>query len=149
MIEQLYKIKIIRDFLSLYSDTKWKDLISLVLEYGILNLRKNHNVGSLSLEDLAEINEILKEETNKKYRNYSPKVTRLIPNQHFERSEMSSNGRATSEPTKDRYKLQAFKAPSQWRKGDEILFVKKSITPFINSSKENSSKFIKFLLTIL
>ncbi len=52
MIDQLYKKKIIRDFLSLFSDNKWNQLISITLEYGILMLKSNYNLASLSVDDI-------------------------------------------------------------------------------------------------
>lgn len=52
MIDQLYKKKTIRDFLSLFSDNKWNQLISITLEYGILMLKSNHNLASLSIDDI-------------------------------------------------------------------------------------------------
>ena len=52
MIDQLYKKKIIRDFLSLFSDNKWNQLISITLEYGILMLKSNYNLASLSIDDI-------------------------------------------------------------------------------------------------
>ena len=55
MIEFLYKRKIIRDFLSLFSDAKWKQLIISTLEYGILQLKSTNNLASLSLEDIVNL----------------------------------------------------------------------------------------------
>ena len=52
MIEHLYKKKVIRDFLSLFIESKWKPLITSILEYGILNLKKTVNIASLSAEEL-------------------------------------------------------------------------------------------------
>ena len=55
MIDQLYKRKIIRDFLSLFSDNKWNSLISVTLEYGILMLKSKLNLASLSIDDISNI----------------------------------------------------------------------------------------------
>lgn len=52
MIEILYKRKIIRDFLSLFSDLKWNQLIIHTLEYGILQLKQKINLASLSIDDI-------------------------------------------------------------------------------------------------
>jgi len=59
MIDQLYKRKIIRDFLSLFSDNKWNQLITITLEYGILMLKSNYNLASLSLDDITSFVGIL------------------------------------------------------------------------------------------
>jgi len=140
MIEDLYKVKIIRDFLSLFSDNKWKYIISLTLEYGILNLRKNHNIASLSLEDLEIINNNIKEEENKKkanrnspMNNPTPTRSRQTNNLMLIEKSVSSNGRATSEPNK---RFKAFKPPSQWRTGDKVLYVKGRHAQFVGNSKE-------------
>ena len=55
MIELLYKRKIIRDFLSLFSDAKWKQIITATLEYGILQLKANGSLASMSLEDIISL----------------------------------------------------------------------------------------------
>jgi len=60
MIEQLYKKKIIRDFLSLFIENKWKSLIASTLEYGIINLKKNYNVASLTADDILNLIEDVK-----------------------------------------------------------------------------------------
>lgn len=65
MIEEFYKKKLIRDFLSLFSETKWKELLYLIAEYGIILLKRNYNVASLSLDDLLNIIDDLKEEDQK------------------------------------------------------------------------------------
>ena len=52
-MDQLYKKKTIRDFLSLFSDNKWTQLVSITLEYGILTLKSNYNLASLSLDDIT------------------------------------------------------------------------------------------------
>ncbi len=39
-MEILYKKKVIRDFLSLYSESSWTQLVSHLLEYGIILFKK-------------------------------------------------------------------------------------------------------------
>lgn len=60
----LYKKKIIRDFLSLFTENYWKQLISCILEYGIINFKKHHNIASLIPEEIIAIVESLKKEEN-------------------------------------------------------------------------------------
>jgi hypothetical protein len=98
MIEEFYKKKIIRDFLSLFSESKWKELLFLLVEYGILQLRKDHNVASMSIDDLNNIIDDLKEEENKRLRKNKGK---------FDRS-MSKDVKEVN-----------IKPSSNWRKGDE------------------------------
>ena len=37
--KEFYKKKIIRDFLTLFSESKWKNLCILCMEYGVLMLK--------------------------------------------------------------------------------------------------------------
>ena len=74
MIEILYKRKIIRDFLSLFSDLKWNQLIIHTLEYGILQLKQKCSLASLSIDDIINLVgniynylDVLKDEETKDY----------------------------------------------------------------------------------
>ena len=60
MMEILYKKKVIRDFLSLYSESSWTQLVSHILEYGIILFKKKFNVAALSPEDIYKIVENFK-----------------------------------------------------------------------------------------
>ncbi len=62
MIEMLYKKKIIRDFLSLFTENYWKQLIVSIVEYGIINFKKHHNIAALTPEEIIQVVEILKKE---------------------------------------------------------------------------------------
>lgn len=64
MIELLYKKKIIRDFLSLFTENYWKQLISSMLEYSIINFKKHHNIASMTPEDILNVVESLKKDEN-------------------------------------------------------------------------------------
>jgi hypothetical protein len=64
MIEVLYKKKVIRDFLSLFTENYWKQLIGYILEYGIITFKKHHNVASLSPEDIFQIIDKMKKDDN-------------------------------------------------------------------------------------
>jgi len=105
MIEELYKKKIIRDFLSLFSESKWKELLFLSIEYGIILLKRNYNVASLSLDDLNTILDDLKEEETKRLRQNMKKYEKDPGN---DRSGAKSN--LVTKPS------------SNWRKGDETNF---------------------------
>ena len=45
-MEEFYKKKIIRDFLTLFSESKWKNLCILCIEYGILMLKQKYQISS-------------------------------------------------------------------------------------------------------
>lgn len=60
----LYKKKIIRDFLSLFTENYWKQLIVSIVEYGIINFKKHHNIASLTPEEIIQVVESLKKDEN-------------------------------------------------------------------------------------
>jgi hypothetical protein len=64
MIEVLYKKKVIRDFLSLFTENYWKQLIGYLLEYGIIVFKKHHNINSMSPEDITQIIDKMKRDEN-------------------------------------------------------------------------------------
>ena len=64
MLERLYKQKIIRDFLSLFTENYWKHLITSLLEYGIIIFNRHHKVATLSPEDLISLIEKIKIDEN-------------------------------------------------------------------------------------
>lgn len=64
MMELLYKKKIIRDFLSLFTENYWKQLITSIVEYGIINFKKHHNIASLTPDEIIQIVESLKKDEN-------------------------------------------------------------------------------------
>lgn len=73
MLENLCKRKIIRDFLSLFTENYWKQLVATMLEYGIIMFNKHHKVASLTPEDIISLIEKLKldENVNEKKRTSS------------------------------------------------------------------------------
>ena len=74
-MEEFYKKKIIRDFLTLFSESKWKNLCILCMEYGILMLKQKYQVSSLSMEDIEEfVNDLIEEETIKNQKNLKIKT---------------------------------------------------------------------------
>jgi hypothetical protein len=122
MIEDLYKRKTIRDYLSLFSESRWKHLIPLTLEYGIMNLRKSTNITSLSLEDLAMMIEDMKGEIEmeNKVKKETQHIKETPQREHFQeehtdtiRARSRSNNNKESKPSAD------------WRKGDAQVFKKK------------------------
>lgn len=123
MIEEFYKKKVIRDFLSLFSETKWKELIFLCLEYGIIFLKRNYNVASLSLDDLNNILDDLKEEENKRIKK---NLKKFDVDYNSERKRSGSNT-----------KMMVNKPPSDWRKGDDSIYEQSKEEILIsNESKE-------------
>ena len=81
MLGQLFKRRIIRDFLSLFSESYWKELIALLLEYGIIEFNKNYKISTLTPEDIINnIEKIKKEENIKLKKNTDTRVKSLEKN---------------------------------------------------------------------
>jgi hypothetical protein len=104
MIDEFFKKKIIRDFLSLFSESKCKELIFLLLEYGIIEMRKNYNVASLSLDDINNIVDELKEEETKRMKQNLKKLEKF-PKNKSPKSKPSSNWRNSSDKSTDYVKF--------------------------------------------
>ena len=69
-MEEFYKKKVIRDFLALFSESKWKNLCVLCIEYGILILKKNYQVSSLSMDDIEQfVDDLIQEDARKTKKN--------------------------------------------------------------------------------
>ena len=115
MIEDLLKIKIIRDFMCLFSESKWKRLIPLILQYGILNLRKEANLASISLEDISLLIETTKEILEK-----STKIEKEHPIREITRNSDEQNKARSKSNNKET------KPSANWRKGDAVIFKKKT-----------------------
>jgi hypothetical protein len=64
MIDSLYKKKIIRDFLSLFTENHWKSLIACLVEYAILRFKKEFNIVSMTAEEVISVIENIKKSEN-------------------------------------------------------------------------------------
>ena len=110
-MEEFYKKKIIRDFLTLFSESKWKNLCILCMEYGILMLKQKYQVSSLSMDDIEEfVNDLIEEESKKNHKNLKKLRQDIVSNTNFYYNNNSSsipNNTSTS-----------FKPSSDWRKGE-------------------------------
>ena len=109
-MEEFYKKKIIRDFLTLFSESKWKNLCILCMEYGVLMLKQKYQVSSLSMEDIEEfVNDLIEEESKKNQKNLKKLRQDIVSNTNFYYNNSSSivNNTSTS-----------FKPSSNWRKGE-------------------------------
>ena len=60
MLANFCKVKIIRNFLSLYKENCWEKLICNMAEYGIILLKKKKNISSMSSEDIINFVEDVK-----------------------------------------------------------------------------------------
>ncbi len=106
-MEDFYKKKIIRDFLSLFSESKWKNLSILLIEYAILTLRKNYQVSSLSLEDIEElVNDMIEEEERNKKKNLKKINNNQNNNSNNKSIQTSHLNSSNNRPS------------SNWRKGE-------------------------------
>ena len=86
-MEILYKKKVIRDFLSLYSESSWTQLVSHLLEYGIILFKKKYNVTALSPEDIFKIVENFKKEEHI----YDKKNVKKIGMKNLSKNKNNSN----------------------------------------------------------
>ena len=66
MLEECLRNKVIRDFLNLYKQNRWKKLIPSLIEIAILNLNSSFHTLLFSEEDIFNIIEELKINQNKK-----------------------------------------------------------------------------------
>ena len=106
-MEEFYKKKIIRDFLSLFSESKWKNLSILLIEYAILTLRKNYQVSSLSSEDIEElVNDMIEEEERNKKKNLKKINNNQNNNSNNKSIQTSHLNSSNNRPS------------SNWRKGE-------------------------------
>jgi hypothetical protein len=122
MIEEFYKRKLIRDFLSLFSETKWKELLFHLVEYAIIMLKRNHNIATLSLEDIIAILDDLKEEDTRRFR----------------------QNMRTLENNRTNYEVESEKPPSDWRKGVNKVTAAKKPTPEVKKkciNKKNQGTY--------
>ncbi len=110
-MEEFYKKKIIRDFLTLFSESKWKNLCILCMEYGILMLKQKYQVSSLSMEDIEEfVNDLIEEESKKNQKNLKKLRQDIVSNTNFNYNNYN-NSNANNTST-------SFKPSSDWRKGE-------------------------------
>ena len=101
-MEEFYKKKVIRDFLALFSESKWKNLCVLCIEYGILILKKNYQVSSLSMDDIEQfVDDLIQEDARKTKKNL-----KKFDIGHKLQSDVSITSNTNSRPS------------SNWRKGD-------------------------------
>ena len=109
-MEEFYKKKIIRDFLTLFSESKWKNLCILCMEYGILMLKQKYQVSSLSMEDIEEfVNDLIEEESKKNQKNLKKLRQDIVSNTNFNYNNNNQNANNTST---------SFKPSSDWRRGE-------------------------------
>ena len=113
-MEEFYKKKIIRDFLTLFSESKWKNLCILCMEYGVLTLKQKYQVSSLSMEDIEEfVNDLIEEESKKNQKNLKKLRQGIISNTNFNYNNNNINSNSIANNTST-----SFKPSSDWRKGE-------------------------------
>ena len=134
-MEEFYKKKIIRDFLTLFSESKWKNLCILCMEYGVLMLKQKYQVSSLSMEDIEEfVNDLIEEESKKNQKNLKKLRQDIVSNTNFyynNNPNVIPNNTSTS-----------FKPSSDWRKGEvKTIFdgEEPNFIPNMNNFNNNSN----------
>ena len=78
MLESCLSHKIIRDFLKNHSENKWKDIIPILIEIGILNLQKAFNKIIFTYEELKKISINLQHEQIEKDKEKSKEINKEI-----------------------------------------------------------------------
>ena len=128
-MEEFYKKKIIRDFLTLFSESKWKNLCILCMEYGILMLKQKYQISSLSMEDIEEfVNDLIEEENKKNQKNLKKLRKDIASNTNFNYNNSNANNTSTS-----------FKPSSDWRKGEvKTIFDGEDTNNYLNKQNYNN-----------
>ena len=128
-MEEFYKKKIIRDFLTLFSESKWKNLCILCIEYGILMLKQKYQISSLSMEDIEEfVNDLIEEENKKNQKNLKKLRKDIASNTNFNYNNSKENNSSTS-----------FKPSSDWRKGEvKTIFDGEDTNNYLNKQNYNN-----------
>ena len=137
-MEEFYKKKIIRDFLTLFSESKWKNLCILCMEYGVLTLKQKYQVSSLSMEDIEEfVNDLIEEESKKNQKNLKKLRQGIVSNTNFNytnnSNNMNSNSKANNTST-------SFKPSSDWRKGEvKTIFDNEDANNIYSNNEQNNN----------
>ena len=135
-MEEFYKKKIIRDFLTLFSESKWKNLCILCMEYGVLTLKQKYQISSLSMEDIEEfVNDLIEEESKKNQKNLKKLRQGIISNTNFNynNNNINSNSMANNTST-------SFKPSSDWRKGEvKTIFDNEDTNKIFNINEQEQN----------
>ncbi len=137
-MEEFYKKKIIRDFLTLFSESKWKNLCILCMEYGVLTLKQKYQISSLSMEDIEEfVNDLIEEESKKNQKNLKKLRQGIVSNTNFNytnnSNNMNSNSKANNTST-------SFKPSSDWRKGEvKTIFDNEDANNIYSNNEQNNN----------
>ena len=114
-MEEFYKNKIIRNFLTLFSESKWKNLCILCMEYGVLTLKTKYQISSLSMEDIEEfVNDLIEEEKKKNQKN----LKKLRQDIGSNTKENMRNSKISNNNSNYNNSQTSFKPSSDWRKGE-------------------------------
>ena len=153
-MEEFYKKKTIRDFLSLFSQNKWKNLCILCMEYGIMTLKKNYQISSLSMDDIEQFIEDMKEEENKNNKkNLKQKYNNSIKsNTNINNTNNTNNNKVANTPSYNpSFSVSSSRPSSEWRKGESktIFDYENNYTNTINDISMNKKSKEKMLDDIL
>lgn len=112
MIENLFRRKQIKEVLNQYSQNKWNQLIPIIMEIGVIYLKNNFNLPALSVEELKEILNDLKDSNyelidEKRGRDRGRSNNPEIKNTNYVARSKSIGEALIRKPS------------SQWRKGEE------------------------------
>lgn len=143
MMETLYKKKVIRDFLSLYTDNYWIQLVSHLLEYGIILFKKKNNISSMSPDDIFQTIEKFKKnqgiyDAKTKERKSSKKAKETSKNKlsrsrsgsiNCKKQDVSFSKRAGTNSRVDNNKTKSRRKPSTSKDSSSSVIKPRSQTP--------------------
>ena len=135
-MEEFYKNKIIRNFLTLFSESKWKNLCILCMQYGVLTLKTKYQVSSLSMEDIEEfVNDLVEEEKKKNKKNLK-KLRQDIGSNSINSKDIR-NSKISNSTSNYNNAQTSFKPSSDWRKGEN-----KTIFDVYDNNNFNNNNYI-------
>ena len=139
MIANLCKIKIIRNFLSLYKEDCWEKLICNMVEYGIILLKKKKNISAMSSDDIINFVEDFKRTEGlispmnniNNYKKSSNSKSKKLKNNSFLDKSITSNYSSKSSKSVNKKRNYSVKPKSkskkQFLKRNESFSYKKTV----------------------
>ena len=148
MLANFCKVKIIRNFLSLYKENCWEKLICNMAEYGIILLKKKKNISSMSSEDiinfvedvkrteglLSPMNNILNHKRNTHSKNKNSNTS--LFNNSFNKSITSNYSTKSSKSSNKQKRGFSVKAKSKSKQ----KFLKRNISFSLNKNDKTKTK---------
>ena len=147
MIANLCKIKIIRNFLSLYKEDCWEKLICNMAEYGIILLKKKKNISAMSSDDIINFVEDFKRTEGllspmnniNNYKKSTNSKSKKIKNNSFLDKSITSNYSSKSSKSLNKKRNYSVKPKSKTKK----QFLKRNESFSYNKTVKKNKKINK------